>query len=602
MEAKKNVLLVIVLLLSLSITAFADRQLEREETLQVLQQITSQPRKAWISAGTIEATHEEYKAPKITDPNRIKNQISQTIAEHQSDPAQQSLTENPRKMKLDAIPFNVRYKLSNEYAMLSAVTVRFDGDRFYWEINVDSRTDSVKPDKDLAGNYMTEQFNLDFNARRIFAWDGEKYTMYSPNPNGAYVDTKGQIGRAVNGPLTAGFVPWGHGFYTYDNLATIDLTVVEKIVDGQLQIHLTLHNVNGSERLYVMDPEKDYAMLSCSIETDDVIISRQYSDYQLVSGLWVPATILLERFDALTNRLLARDLWIITTIDGSIPPVDSFDVEYEDDALIKYASAVTDRPAMYRHSQIVDTDALLAERLEYAANQGLQPQNCATAALKYTAGRLGKDVADAQLAELVTEPNEDTTLFAVKQFAEGLGLYCRAVITDINTLQVLEDCQVILHIPGKKHFVVLESIDSSFVRIVDLASDKFYYRISTDFFDMDWTAGVALLISNGPIGGDFAEIGDSELNNFVGASGGYACDSIIQEEGYIGCVDIGGCDGNCYVWFTMLGCISVESGYCNLTWMVRGAKSPCEEKIEDPLACTVTEEWTYYWIRACGTF
>ena len=59
-------------------------------------------------------------------------------------------------MKLDAIPFNVRYKLSNEWAMSSHVTVKYDNGRFYWEINVDSRSDSVKPDASLAGNYMTQ--------------------------------------------------------------------------------------------------------------------------------------------------------------------------------------------------------------------------------------------------------------------------------------------------------------------------------------------------------------------------------------------------------------------------------------------------------------
>jgi len=600
MEAKKKVLLVVALLLSVSITAFADRQLDREETLQVLQRLTSQPRKAWISAGTIEATHEEYRAPKTTDPNEINNRISQKIAEYQSDPAKQPLTENLRKMKLDAIPFNVRYKLSNEYTMLSAVTVRFDGDRFYREINVDSRTDSVKPDKDLADNFMTDQFNLDWNARRIFAWDGEKYTVYCPTLNNAYIDSKGQIGHSVNGPLTAGFVPWGYGFYTYDNLATIDLTVVERIIDGQTQIHLTFNNLNGSERLFVMDPEKDYALLSCSIETDDVIISRQYSDYQLVSGLWVPAVILLERFDALTDRLLARDLWAITAIDGSVPQPGSFDVEYEDDALIEYASAVTDRPAMYRHSRIVDTDALLAERLEYAVNQGLQPQNCATAALKYTAGRLGKDVADTELAALVTEPNEDTTLFAVKQFAEGLGFYCRAVITDIDTLKTLEDYQVILHIPGKKHFVVLESIDSSFVRIIDLASDEFYYRTGINFFAMDWTAGVALLISDEPIGGEFAEIGDSELHNLVGALG-YTCTNPLQDYNVIFCVDIGGqCEGNYLVQFERWGCEAAESGSCRSSWMHRAWKCPCIEDPYDPLNCIGNEDWTVYWMRACA--
>ncbi|MEE9370710.1 MAG: hypothetical protein V3W45_04470, partial [Sedimentisphaerales bacterium] len=147
----KNILLTVLFLLSVSCAAFADRELDRTEILQIFEQLTSQPKRTWISAGTIEATREEYKAPKTTDRNEINNQINQSVQEYQSSPNKRELTEELQKMKLDAIPFNVRYELSNEYTMSSIVTVRYDGNRFYWEINVDSRADSVKPGKDLAG-------------------------------------------------------------------------------------------------------------------------------------------------------------------------------------------------------------------------------------------------------------------------------------------------------------------------------------------------------------------------------------------------------------------------------------------------------------------
>jgi hypothetical protein len=244
----------LVLLLSINLAAFADRQLDRAETLQIFQQLTSQPKKTWIPAGSIEATHEEYRAPKTTDSIEVNNQVSQKIAEYQNNPNKRELTENLQKMKLDAIPFNLRYELSNEYMMSSVVTVRFDGDRFYWEINVNSRTDSVKPGKDLTDNFMTEQFNLDWNARRIFAWDGEKYTTYFLPGNHAIVDSMDSTPHVVNGPLTAGFIPWGYGFYSYDNLAAIDSSAVEKYIDGHTQIHLTLNNSDGMEMTFVMDP------------------------------------------------------------------------------------------------------------------------------------------------------------------------------------------------------------------------------------------------------------------------------------------------------------------------------------------------------------
>ncbi len=207
----KHILLAVALLLPISRAAFADRELDRTEILQILEELTSQPRKTWIPAGTIEATRKEYRAPKKTDVNEINSQIREKIQAYRSSPNKRELTENLQKMRLDAIPFNVCYGLSNEYTMNSTVIVRFDGDRFYLEINADSRTDSVKPNKDLAGNFMTVQFNLDWNARRISAWDGENYTTYCLPVNHAMVDSTGGTPHVVNGPLTAGFIPWGYG-------------------------------------------------------------------------------------------------------------------------------------------------------------------------------------------------------------------------------------------------------------------------------------------------------------------------------------------------------------------------------------------------------
>jgi len=592
----KRIMSAILLLLFASCGAFADRPLERAEILQIFQELTSQPRKTWIVAGTIEATHQEYRAPKTTDANEIKGQINQAIAEYQNNPSKRERTEDLQKMKLDAIPFNVRYELSNEYTMTSAVTVKSDGDRFYWEINVESRTDSVKAEKDLADNFMTEQFNLDWNGRRIFAWDSENYTTYT-SANHAIVDSRGDTPHVVNGPLTAGFIPWGYGHYLYETLSAAEPAATEKIVNGQTQTHLTLTNSDGTAMLFVMDPAKGYAVLSCTMETNGATIHKQYSGYQSVGDNWVPATILLERFEAGTNRLLAHDLWDIVAIDNNVPDVGSFDVEFEPDALIEYASYITDKPAMYRYSPIVDTSTLLAERLSYAVNEGSQAQNCATAALKYTASNLGKAVTDSQLAELVTD--DGTSLLAMKQFAQQLGLYCRAVTTDIETLKSLDNCQVIFHIPGKKHFVILESIDNNFVRIIDLTKDKFYYRTDINFFGMDWPDGVALLISDKTIAGDLTEIDEAELANITGGSG-YTCTRILQGYNVIFCDYVGGlCGGYYQIYWERLGCESAESGSCGMTWFERCRVSLCIQHPQYPEHCAITGDWRFYYMRAC---
>jgi hypothetical protein len=448
---------------------------------------------------------------------------------------------------------------------------------------------------------MTEQFNLDWNGRRIFAWDGEKYTTYFLPGNHAIVDATGRTPHVVNGPLTAGLIPWGYGFYSYDNLTAIDAVAIERQISGQTQIHLTLNNPDGSQMVFEMDPQKDYAVISCLISRHgDVVISKQYSNYQPIAGGWIPSTILLEQYEAGSNRLLARDLWDITSIDANAPKSYDFEVSYEADALIEHFSFSDSKPEMYRYSRTIDTDLLLAERLAYAASESVQPQNCATAALKYVTSQLGKGVTDQQLAQLVNKPDKTTNLYEMKQFAQGLGLYCRAVKTDVQTLKSLNGCKAILHIPGKKHFVVLEAIDDKYVWTIDLASNRFYYRTDTDFFGMDWTEGIALLISKSPVTGEFKEIDNQQLQTMTGASG-YSCTRLLQEYNVIYCSYVAGsCGGYYQEYYTRYGCEPAESGSCTSTKMIRCKETPCIVDPYDPDACTGTGEWTCYYMRACA--
>lgn len=584
--------------------AFADRPLDRTEILGIFQKLTSQPRKTWIPAGIIEATHQEHRAAKTTNIDEINTQIKKRIQEYLYNPNKRELTEELQKMRLDAMPFNVRYRLSNEYTMSSTEVARFDGDRFYWQINVVSRTDSVKLPHDLQGNSMTEQFNLDWNARRIFAWDGEKYTTYALPGNHAIVDTEGHTPHVINGALTAGIIPWGYGYYTYENLSAAQVSAAERDVDAQRQIHLTVTRSDGSQMLLVLDSQKDYAVISCSINGEgNSVIYSQYDNYRLISGMWVPTTIYIERNDAGTGKVLAHDLWRFSKISADALTTGDFSVEYEPDALIEYFSYLADRPLMYCHSQIVDTDFLLAERLAVAANQSIQPQNCATVALKYVAARLGKSITDQQLAQLISEPDKTTSLCAMKGFLQSLGLYCRAGKTDIQTLKGLDrSCEAVLHIPGKNHFVILAGIDNQNVWCIDLTDHEFLYRTDLNFFDMDWTDGTALLISSQPvqIQGNFADIDNAQLQSIIGGSG-YTCTQLLQEYDVVFCAQPapGVCDGYYEEYFERWGCEAAPSGACRNTILVRYKESPCIVDPDDPYHCDITGEWTYYYMRAC---
>jgi hypothetical protein len=597
-----SIIVKIVLILYANSVALADRALDRAEILKIFDKLTNQSRKTWIQMGILEATHEEYRAPKTTDPDEINRQISQEIQEYQSNPNKRELTEELQKMKLDAIPFNVRYRLSNESRMNSTAIVRFDGDRFYWEINVSSRIDTIKPGADLAGNFMTQEFNLDGNARRAFSWDGEKYTIYALSTNQVIIDATGSTPHAISGPLTAGIIPWGYGYYTYESLSAAEFSAIERIVSGKTQIHLTLKASDGLEGFYVLDPERDDAVLSCSInKLDNSVIYQEYSGYQLISGHWVPDTISIERYDTRSKRLLASDLWNYTRVSGVVPALYGFNVDYEPDALIEYRSYVTNKPIIYYYSHTVDTESLLAERLAFAASEGIQPQNCATASLKYATSRLGKNITEQMLNQLISEPEKTTSLYAMKQFSQSLGFYCHAVKTDLQTLKNLNGCKAILHIPGKNHLVVLDHIDNQYVWIVDLASNKFYYRTDIDFFRTDWSEGTVLLISNKPIqvNDNFTEIDDVQLQDTIGAAG-YSCTRLLQEYNVIFCSYIAGECGDYYEqYFERWGCESAPSGSCTHSRMISMVDSPCINNPYNPSACTVTGEWTLYYMWAC---
>jgi hypothetical protein len=351
--------------------------------------------------------------------------------------------------------------------------------------------------------------------------------------------------------------------------------------------------------LFVLDPEKDYATISRTLTrpSNSITITRN-SNYQSVSGNWVPTTILIERYDAGTNRLLASDLWNFTMISSDVPTGDSLSVQYEPDALIEYFSYLTDRPLLYRYSDVIDTDLLLAERLTVAASEGTQAQNCATVAMKYAASQLGKNVPDRHVAGLIGGPDNTTNLYAMKEFVQSLGLYCRAVKTDIQTLQNLDGCQAILHIPGKRHFTVLGYIDNDYVWSIDLTNHSFFYRTDLSFFGMDWTEGTALLVSDQPIEGDFTEIGDLELGNIVGKAG-YTCTRLLQNAYTIFCEYVGGECLGCYQeYFLKYGCKANVGGSCTTSVHVRYWESPCIEDPEDPLSCAITDITPYHML-AC---
>jgi len=567
MNLKKHVALILGILVFSHGICMAQRPLGRSEILAIFKTLTAGPQNTWIPFGSIKASHEEYRAA------------------------------------------GNGHAVVNEYRMISNTIVRYDGEKFYWEIDVSQRTDSNSANPNRPNNSHNRQFDLKSNANRIFAWDGQQYTTYFRPINTATIKDAAKLTTqpVVNGPLTAAIIPWGYGYYSYDKLANTLSTAVEKIVDDQHQIQMILAYSNGVEMTLEIDPSKNYCVLSQTIKHADASITfNTYGNFLLIGNRYVPTSIIVERYkNKITPpNLVTCDVWNLTSIDSNMPAQESFRVEFEPDAMIEYYTLMADETLIYRYAEPgngIDTGSLVIDKLTIGTSSNAS-KNCATAAMNYIAAKYGRNITDQQLANLIQRSSGKTSLYDMKQFALAMGLYCRAVKTDLQTIKDIGDCKIIMHIPDKNHYYVLGNIDSKYVRVIDLTSRKFFERFSIDQFSMEWADGTALIISDKPINSQnsFIEIDDDILQSITGA-GGFACTKLLQYDDVILCDHpIGGLCGGIYEELSeRWTCEGAETGTCSQTLLQREQTTDCITDPYDPVGCTITGEWTTYFIRAC---
>jgi hypothetical protein len=560
----RNFVLIVIMLFIAQDCAFANKQLNRTEILKIFKILTDQPKKTWIQSGTITAIHHEYKS-------------------------------------------------TTGYMTVSTETVKYDGDRFYWEINIDSHTKQAEPRPIHTGQPSLDNSNLKWNKQRVFTWDGNRYTMYFKSGNNAIVhEGPSNFPPGVNGPLTAGIVPWGHGFYTLEELSAAKSSAE---IDGQGNVHLTVNREN-LRMVFVLDGAKDYALLSYSLylEAGSSII-KTYKDYESVLGKWVPTTIIIEQYinNEPSSQLVSCDHWDLTSISPIPPQSVSFRAPYETDTLVEFYSPISKRPLRYRYYSEVDTELLLEKKLEIeiASTDKTLGRNCATMAMKHVLEQLGKNVTDQELAGLVSEPNKSTNLYALQQFARDSGLHCHAVKTNIQALKNLKGCQAILHLPRANHYVVFEYINDKYVWVIDLDSNKFFYRTKLKDFGRNWSAGTALLISDKPLDADpnNTPINDSELYKITGSTEGgipnFSCSDRIQAGDAFFCP--GRINGNCFganvmIW-QLCGCKEDPNGTgCLSESLAAVVTTPCVESTEFPGHYC---DWALYFFvrkkRACDS-
>lgn len=193
MKIKYSIVIITMLLLATNIVS-ASRQLEKDEVLEIVKTLTDQSISTWIPYGTIKGTHFEYSA-------------------------------------------------SDDIATESTEQIKYDGNKFFWEIDISLDKTSKNVAKDLKKN-----------AKRLFVWDGDRYSMYFASTNNAIVsEDSGQIPVNVNGILTAGIIPWGFGAYSYDKLSTAELSAMENYKG---QIVLTVKTDNEFEMEFLLGVEQ----------------------------------------------------------------------------------------------------------------------------------------------------------------------------------------------------------------------------------------------------------------------------------------------------------------------------------------------------------
>lgn len=599
-----SILFLVATSLCLAPAAFGQHALDEAEVQDIIKQLTSEPRTTWISAGTIQGTHYEQGGPKTTDSAVIQAEIDKAIRDCQesikANPLPDTVDENPQKLELEAAEYNVRYALENRYTMTSTEIVKYDGERFSWEVTVTDRSDSMALDPKLDGNYMVRHYaqHATWNRHRLFTWNGQEYTTYSVSGGYATVDAAGKLPRAVNGPLTAGLIPWGNAKFSTANLSAADVSAEAISLEATPSIQMTISHTDGSVSELALDPSKGYAVTSATLTSSDgSVVTYTCSGYQSIAGRWIPTTVAIERkTDSINSSVPTLELWTNIKVVSSTPSAGSFEASLAMDATTEYVSPATASSVLYVNSYEADTNKLLTERLAYEAARGTRAQNCATVALQHVASELGKSVSPAALSNLVGA-NGRTSLYDLKQSARKLGLYATAVSTDLATLKTLGTAKVILHLPARNHFVVLDRVDDRSVWLVNLSGRRFYYRENVHLFPLDWSAGTALLVSDRPISTQSPELSDAAAGELTG--GYWDCNTLYQAEALIGCDYIPWtvCEGTYMYLYERWVCRVVSSGSCSASVMPLRQETPC---VKHPITdCNVTGIWTFYYIRAC---
>ena len=200
-----------------------------------------------------------------------------------------------------------------------------------------------------------------------------------------------------------------------------------------------------------------------------------------------------------------------------------------------------------------------------------------------------------------------TSLYLLKETLEESGLYCVAMETNLESLRRLKDSQIILHLSGSNHYVILDHIDDTDVWTIDLTSRKVYWKTPIQQFLQEWKHGTALVVSDN-LQDLTTEVNGMPLSPVAqqqimgGDPAGYSCTELIQEYDHLLCSKPVGwlCGGRYYVYWDRYGCREDPGGgTCTGEGMLGHQYTHCITDFLYLGDCTITGIWYSRYIRAC---
>ena len=497
-------------ILTVTGSLWADQLMEPSQTEQLVRHLIDNPRQFWISQGTIQARHLEYYG------------FENTLKE-------------------------------------STETMYHDNSRFRLDVYL---KDGLSIDG-LSQKNGIRQFQQDFklNRSRVFIWDNQKFVQYFESADYAVIITDPQNTPAENcgGPMTAGIIPWGYGDFTFPIIMSQNPKSYESLDNNQTKILLEYVNETTTPAMHVsfmLDPSMDNAVLSYSIENEQALLRQTYENYTQVGNRWVPSKILVERFDKRSGspQLLSYEDWLFETIDASTPSDSLFSVQFKNGTDVELKPAGDIRSFLYNASDRVDITKILEDKIALTETQEPDSINCATAAIQHIAKQYSKNISPSQLGTLVSAETKKTTLSDMKQILENADLNCMAIMTDLETLERIPDCTVVLHLALSNHYVILDHVDEDGIWVIDLINRKFYTKKEIGDFLQEWNHGIALLVSDNPItpplDAEFRYLQTDEMSQIQGGDfGTYSCTDQLQVTEQILCPEpMGGVS----LWWSLL--------------------------------------------------